>query len=265
MRRYWIEAKDITEDQIRFTGDVFHHIFDVCRQEVGSKFEVIPGNQKAFLVEVTTVDRKSAIARILESREIPALPGPRLVLAISVPRYQVMDAVVEKAVEMGVARIQPFFSDYSFVRKASSLPAGKGERWEKIVKSATQQCGRGDLMVVSEPCDFTKLPGLFGHQDINQPGKKLGLFAYEAKSAFDIKNYLARHKQSSGQTHLEKIQEIWVFVGSEGGFSQTEVQQFKDLGLESVTLGEQVLRVETACIALIAILKYEFGMMLSGG
>lgn len=253
MRRYWMPNDAFSSNgEIQFHGDVFHHIFDVCRQEVGSHFEVLGDKDKAHLVEVTSVTKKSATALIKETRTLPALPKPRLVLALSLSRYPVMDAVVEKAVEMGVARIQPFYSDFSFIRKKDSLPVSKQERWNKIVISGTQQSGRGDLMKIEEPVELKELKS-----QINQNPQKKGLFAYEGEATLGIKEYLRSITVDSSPG----FEEFWLFVGSEGGFSPTEVQLFKDWGLEPVTLGDQVLRVETACIALLAVLKYEFGHM----
>ncbi|MEZ0391279.1 MAG: 16S rRNA (uracil(1498)-N(3))-methyltransferase [Pseudobdellovibrionaceae bacterium] len=249
MRRYWIPRENIQGPTVDITGEVFHHIFDVCRQELGSHFEILGDGNKAHLVEVTELGKKSARAKILESREIPALAKPNLVLALSISRYPVMDAVIEKAVEMGVSRIQLFFSDFSFIRKKNSLPPGKIERWEKIVVSATQQTGRGDLMTIAEPVDLQDLL-----REFNQKTAAKGLFAYEGKSTLGIKEHLRSQA-------LNQLDEYWVFVGSEGGFSSTEVESFQAMGLQPITLGEQVLRVETACIALLAVLKYEFGHM----
>ncbi len=252
MRRYWLPREQIQADQVMITGDTLHHIVDVCRQEVGSKFEVLGDGRKAHLVELTNVAKKSAHGKILETRELPPLPTPHIVLALSIPRYPVMDAVVEKAVEMGVARIEPFYSEFSFIRKKNSLPEGKLERWGKIVVSATQQSGRGDLMPILEPVEMSECLRKF-----NQNPKAKGLFAYEGESTVGVKDYLRRQSQDTET----KPDEFWIFVGSEGGFSPTEVQQFQTQGLQPVTLGDQVLRVETACIALLAVLKYEFGHM----
>lgn len=249
MRRYWVPKEDIQDNTVEFRGDTFHHIFDVCRQDVGSHFEVLGDGNKAHLVEVTSVEKKRAHARIKESREIPPLPKPHVVLALSIPRFPVMDAVVEKAVEMGVSRIVPFYSEFSFIRKKNSLPAGKHERWEKIVLSATQQSGRGELMKIETPTELEELL-----KNFNQNPRRKGLFAYEGASTLGIKDYLRSENSND-------LDEYWVFVGSEGGFSTTEVEEFRSVGLQPVTLGEQVLRVETACIALLAVLKYEFGHM----
>lgn len=252
MRRYWIDKKDLFQDQINFTGDVFHHIFDVCRQEVGSKFEVLTEDSKAYFVEVTQVTKKTAAAQILEERTIPPLKEPHVHIALSLSRFPVMDAIMEKAVEMGVASIQPFFSEFSFLRKGEKLSDNKVERWDKIVKSATQQSGRGDLMKVHPAVTFDKVSPM-----INPSAGSVGLFAYEGPSTLSIKEYVSQVKSE----HPQGLRNLWIIVGSEGGFSHHEVEEFKKLGLHPVTLGPQVLRVETACMALVSVLKYDFDLM----
>ncbi|MEN0057680.1 MAG: 16S rRNA (uracil(1498)-N(3))-methyltransferase [Bdellovibrio sp.] len=252
MRRYWIQKKDLFQDKVNFTGDVFHHIFDVCRQTVGSKFEVLTEDSKAYFVEVLSVSKKTAQAQLLEERIIPPLPEPRLHLALAISRFPVMDAVIEKAVEMGISSVQPFFSELSFLRKEDKVSDNKLERWDKIVRSATQQCGRGDLMAVHPPRPLAQtLSAINPHQGA------VGLFAYEGPSTLGIKEYVKNIKSS----HPQGVREIWMIVGSEGGFSKTEVEGFLQLGLHPVTLGPQVLRVETACMALTSVLKYDFDLM----
>ncbi|MGZ6458994.1 MAG: RsmE family RNA methyltransferase [Bdellovibrio sp.] len=252
MRRYWIKKEDLFQDQVNFKGDVFHHIFDVCRQEVGSKFEVLTEDSKAYFVEVFQVAKKSATARILEERIIPPLKEPHIHIALSLSRFPVMDAIMEKAVEMGVKSIQPFFSEYSFLRKGEKLSENKVDRWDKIVRSATQQSGRGDLMQIHSSISFEKLSSL-----INPSAGQVGLFAYEGPSTLGIKAYVQKIKSE----HTEGLKDIWIIVGSEGGFSHHEVEELKKLGLHPVTLGPQVLRVETACMALVSAIKYDFDLM----
>ena len=94
MRRYWIEKKQIDSEQnVHFSGEQFHHIFDVCRQEVGHHFEVITEDSKAFLVQVKEVGKKSALAAVIEERTIKSLDRPHIHIALSVSRYPVMDAI----------------------------------------------------------------------------------------------------------------------------------------------------------------------------
>lgn len=256
MRRYWIQKKDIFQNQVQFNGDVFHHVFDVCRQTQGSKFEVLTEDSKAYFVEVTAVSKKNATALILEEREIPALPKPHIHIALSISRFNVMDAIMEKAVEMGVSSILPFFSEFSFVRKDEKLSPNKLERWDKIIRSATQQSGRGDLMTIHPAVPIEEVL-----KKVNRSSSQWGLFAYEGNSTHGVKEYLQIQRAQSLGEPPAPVENIWLVVGSEGGFSFKEVEAFRQVGLEPVTIGPQVLRVETACIALVSALKYEFDLM----
>lgn len=248
MRRYWVEPDHISEDTVEISGEVFHHIFDVCRQEKGSHFEVLDGRGQARLVEVIDVKKGKASAKILKTRELAKPPAPHLALALSIPRFPVFDAVIEKCVELGVHEIYPFFSDFSFVGHQDKISPSRMERWKKIVISATQQSGRGDLMKIHSPQKLSELKEIF-NRDVNP----WGLLAYEGETPVTI---FAELKKASPRSSHEKI---WLFVGGEGGFSTKEVSELENWGVKAVTLGEQVLRVETACITLVSILKYEIG------
>lgn len=233
---------------MEISGDLFHHLRDVCRFEVGEKFELLETGH-AWLVELTDLRKKSLIVKQVERRAIPELPRPHIHLVLSVPRYTTVDWIVEKSVELGLKSLQLMVSDFSFVREAKNVPAAKMERWKKLVRQASQQSGRGTLM------DLPPVESIWQILDrVNRKPGVLCLFAYEGKSDQTLKHRLQTEPQ-------QKYSEIYVFIGSEGGFSHKEVEEFRRLGLPPVTLGTQVLRVETACLALASILKYEFELL----
>ncbi len=252
MRRYWLEKSAVQGDLVTIEGHTLHHIRDVCRQKLGSRFEVLTGEGRALLVEVIQMGKDFAKAKVLSDRPLAELKRPHLHLALSLPRYAKMDEIVEKSVELGVKELHPFVSDFSFVRHPQDVSAGKTQRWEKIVKAATQQTGRGDLMKVSPVRDLAHILSEFGNQ--NKP--RWGLFAYEGEGELSFRQALSAIPREGGE--LEAEGEIWLFVGSEGGFSPDEVQKFANLGLKPLKFGEQILRVETACVALLSVIKYEF-------
>lgn len=246
MRRYWIESENLDGDVVVLRDETLHHIRDVCRQTVGDRFEVLLDSQ-AYLVEIVGESKKESRAKVLSVRDVPPLPAPRIRLVLAIPRFNVFEAVLEKMVEMGVESIQPLFTENSFIRTAAGTWAGKEARFKKIVQGATQQCGRGELLTVLEPMT---LPVFLANR---KPGAK-GLFAYEGQGATPVKTLLAEWRTS-------EIDAVDLFIGGEGGFSAAEVELFRQNGLPPVTLGAQVLRVETACVALTSILKYECGLM----
>lgn len=246
MRRYWVEKECFKESFVILEKDDFHHICEVCRQSLNDKFEILQGGT-AYSVELVRVDKKKAFAQILSERILPELPKPWIRLCISMSKFATMDLIVEKAVELGVSSVHPFVSDFSFVRQLNDPKIkNKIERWERIAKSATQQTGRGNIMKIENTEKLTTIL-----EKMNQKSHVMGLFPYEGLSDKTAPQALADIK-------LKAPEEIWVFVGSEGGFSPQEVQLFQAQNIPSMTLGEQVLRVETACIAILSILKYEF-------
>lgn len=251
VRRYWIDSNQILETSVLIQGDSFHHIIDVCRLSVGDVFEVLDGNGLARLVRLQQLEKKKAVAEILEVRPIKPLEKPWIYLAVSLPRYATFEVILEKAVELGVHSVHPFVSDHSFIRTPQSLPEGKVVRWEKIVRGATQQTGRGDLMKIAP---LLKLEEIW--EQFNQLPSQLGLFPFEGQGELTLRQAL----KEDPETH-KKPEGVWLFVGSEGGYSMQEVNDFQRKGFRPVTLGDQVLRVETACLAMVSIIKYEFDLM----
>ncbi len=247
MRRYRLPVDPPSFDRITIDGDLFHHIVDVCRQDVGSKFELLDSQGRAHLVEVTTISKRSAETTRLETRTLPALPKPHLILALSVPRFPVLESVLEKAVELGVAEIRLFFSEYSFVRGLDKISDNRFERWQKIILSSTQQSGRADLMKLVKPIPLSEMLATF-----NPSAGDQGLLAYEGETPRQVREVVRRFDPGTPGNW-------WCFVGSEGGFSVEEAKAFESQGLHAASLGEQVLRVETACITLLSVLKYEAG------
>lgn len=249
MRRYFYDQNIQVGETLVLRGDLFHHIFEVCRLQTGQRFELVTARGVAYLVRVEFVDKRAAQVLVQEERVIPPLKEPHIYLYMSFPKVATFESVVEKSVEMGVTSVVPFLSDFSFVRSLNQFPVAKLSRWEKIVLQATQQSGRGDLLKIEEP-RFLKdiLPQLKTMDSV------LNVIAYEGESPHSLKDFLSLNDKL-------KIRRINIFVGSEGGFSDREIRSFKDLDLPPVTLGEQVLRVETACLTLVASLKYEFDLL----
>ncbi len=245
MRRYWIESRYQKEEGFELRDETFHHICNVCRRSLNDRFELIVQG-KAYLVEIVELENKSAFAKIIESREIPPPPPPEIHLAISLPKLQTFEKVLEKMVELGVTAIHPFTSDFSFVKSASKIPSKKFQRWEKIILGASQQTGRGELLKLTE----IKPLGVLLKEEFMTSGG-LGLLAYEGEGEKSFKKHL--------QSHHSGLAPIWIFVGSEGGFSSKDLNLFKDYKLLPISLGDQVLRVETACVTIVSILKYGLG------
>jgi 16S rRNA (uracil1498-N3)-methyltransferase len=254
LRRIWIDAADIAEPIFELSEEAFHHAVVVSRFREGEEFEIVSGQGEALKARLIDVMKKSARVQIIGRRKLPELKKPYINLAISIPKWSTLEFVVEKAVELGVHSIQPLISDFSFIRSASEMNESRVHRMQKILRSATEQSGRGDLMKLNTPKSLRDFAQALMQLKINQKSRLVGLFAYEGVSSLDIRTEMDRFK-------AEEPEEIWAFIGSEGGFSAAEVEFMSNLGLPPVTIGEQILRVDTACIAIASVIKYGFGQM----
>lgn len=252
LRRFYVQPEDLTDNGVLIRGDLFHHIREVCRFQKGDQFEILPGNGEAWLVQVEAQTNHELSARALSKRKLPELPKPYITMCVSVPKLPKLDWIMEKCVELGVFEVRLFVSDYSFLRSVKEVSANRTERWNKLVQGATQQSGRGDLMRVGPVTTLEKLLQDFSHSEATG-----GLFPYEGEARLGLRPALQEMAR-------KKLDHIWVFVGSEGGFSPREVALFGDNGLPPVSMGEQILRVETACLALASIIKYELGGATDG-
>ena len=248
LRRFWIEREELGENEFTIGGDLFHHLVSVCRVKEGQQFELLPGDGQAYLVEAQQIGKKDLRVLRASQRDLPQLPRPHIHLLVSLPRLPKFDFILEKSVELGVKTVTPFLSDFSFLRKLSEISPNRRERWMNVIKGATRQCGRGDLMEMGEVLALKDLL-----KDFNQKEGRLGLFPFEGTGSRTFKEAL-------GSAKVQGLQEVCAFIGSEGGFSEGEVERFQQVGLEPLTLGDQVLRVETACVAVASILKYEFSL-----
>lgn len=246
MRRYWVPANAIQGNHIILSDDVFHHICGVCRQGLKSRVELIH-NQKAHLVEIVELHKKKALAQILETRDMLPLPHPPIHLALSLPRFTTLEKVLEKSVEMGVSKLHLFASDFSFMKPKAKDLEKKTQRWQKIILGATQQTGRGELMELTPIRPLSVLL-----EEYSRESGAHGRLAYEGDGARPL-------GQELGSWTGEKAQSVWIFVGGEGGFSSKDVALFKNSDILPIGLGDQVLRVETACVTLLGILKYHLG------
>ncbi len=247
MRRYLIKGISETQSQVEITGDDFHHIVDVCRQGSGSKFEVLTTSGYALLVEVKAVGRRSAVADVISQRKMEEIKKPYIHMAISVPKLATLEAVVEKSVELGVHKIHPFLSDYSFFKSQKKIMEDKASRFQRIIKGATQQSGRASVMELAPTSDLESVLQLYQNTPQSQ-----GIFAYEGEGGRPLKSVFS--------SEMKSMENVWLFVGSEGGFSNAEVETFKKINLFPVSLGHQVLRVETACVTLLGVIKYELDL-----
>lgn len=246
MSRFWVAPDDIQGKSVVLRDQEAHHLTHVLRFRPGDKVVVFDGAGSEYRCRVEELGKKECRLEILE--KLPPRKSVRhtVTLAHSVTRGERFDWVVEKGTELGMAEIIPFICE----RVAYSLDpksiAKKVERWQKLAQAAAKQCGRTTVPKVNTVIEFDNLIQRFRQFD-------LVLLAYELEEHCSLKNILRKELEGkSNQPHR-----ILAIVGPEGGFSQKEVEQMIQARARSVSIGENILRTETAAIAMLSMIFYE--------
>ena len=152
-----------------------------------------------------------------------------------------MDFVVEKLTELGAARIIPLQSERTI---ASEVSTNKIERWRRLAKTAAQQCGRARITQIADPQTLAALIEQFGTYDAV-------LFPWELADRTPLRERLPQLAANAST--------VLVIIGPEGGFSHTEADAAANAGAALISLGERVLRTETAGLVMLALLNYVAG------
>lgn len=237
MRRFFINNKDIKENQAIISGQEAHHIRDVIRLKPGDKFLGFDGTGKTYTLRIKKLT--GAIEAEIEevsSRELDML---RVLLASALPRKGKMDYIIEKATELGVSEIIPMITERTIAKIKDKSRTTKQKRWERITLEASKQCSRGILPKIYEVMQFRD-----AIRQVEDSGYKKRLLACFCEG-----------RKGLNQALRGNMKEIAIFIGPEGDFTKKEIDFARDYGFELVSLGELVLKVDTACIFALSVIR----------
>ena len=216
-----------------------HHIRDVMRLKKGDIVDIFDGQGREFSCYIEEINKNEVIIKIKEESVSKHDRLFSITLYQAIPKKTKMDFIVEKTVELGVARIVPIVTDRT-VPEIKDFTK-KVERWRRIGMASSKQCGRRILPVISDVTDFNSAL-------IDSKQKDFTVFASLDKESKPLKNI------SRGLTPAH----IAVFVGPEGDFSPREIALAKENGSSMCSLGSLVLKSETAAIYILSCLMYEY-------
>jgi 16S rRNA (uracil1498-N3)-methyltransferase len=231
------------------SGDDYRYLRNILRLRKGETLILFGLGTAEYEGVLKDYGPRSALVEIVRKKLIPE-PDLRITLVQALPKGEKMDLIVQKATELGVARIVPVLTSRSIPRLTTEKAGRRVERWRKIALEASRQCGRGDVPDISEIESFTEA--------VARPGRNaLRLILWEAESARGLKGVLRSGEYAGAR-------DIVVAIGPEGGLSGEEVEEARGRGFISAWLGRRVLKVETAAIAVLAVIQYEYGILGTG-
>jgi 16S rRNA (uracil1498-N3)-methyltransferase len=222
-----------------------HHCVDVLRLSVRSRVVVFNGRGSEITAEITAIEKGSVhLKELISARTEPLRCA--ITLAQAIPKGKNMDLIVQKATELGVAKIVALLSDRTVVHLEEEELGKKREKWKQVVIEAAKQSGQNWLPEIAGPITPKQFFAEFGHYE-------LPLVASLQNDARSLKKVLADFREQ----HERRPGSALILVGPEGDFTPAETSWAKSAGCVPVSLGPIVLRTETASIYSLSVLAYE--------
>lgn len=212
----------------------------VLRLQPGDALTLFDGSGGQWDGAISGISRREVRVRTLHFDAVERELGRAVTLAVGMPANERMDALIEKATELGVARIQPLVCERSVLRVAGDRAVRKATHWRAVAIAACEQCGRNRVPEVAEPLRLGAwLDGLEGRRH---------------------SRWLLSTAEASPWPPTESSErEVLVLSGPEGGFTPAEEAAARAAGFEAFSLGARVLRADTAPLAALAWIALESG------
>lgn len=218
-------------------GDEAKHLSQVLRIQPGAFVTIFDGLGNHAEARVLTVS-KQRIDLMLELAESTSTTLPQITLAQAIPKGKNMDWIVQKAVELGVSRIQPLVTRHTIVSPGDD----KAEKWRRTALEACKQCGQFTIPIINEPLPFAEWLA-------KRPATDLEIIASLADNPRSFRETL--------ESHLD-LESVTIAIGPEGDFSHHEISAAINAGFIPVTLGDLVLRVETATMFCLSAIRFHY-------
>lgn len=246
-RRFYAppEAFATETKSVRLGPEETRHLRDVLRLKSGDEVYVFDGAGREFRGQIQGVTRNVTEVSVVNEVE-PARPESpvNLTLAVALLKGEKFDLVVQKMTELGVAQVIPVITARADVKLRSDDDAErKLIRWRRITLEASKQCGRARLMDIEKPAAFDNV--------IERPKEDELRLMFSEQGGTSL-------AAAVGETN-EKSDRVTALVGSEGGWTDEEIDRAQAADWKIVTLGGRILRAETAVIAVCALLQQRFG------
>lgn len=222
-----------------------HHALRVLRLRPGDPVVVLDGAGREYHTEVVELGQSTVRLRVRQQIDVPP-PPCQLTLLQAIPKGKLLDSILQKATELGAARVVPLVTERVVTRLDDERSEHKLERWQKVVVEAAKQSGAAWMPRVDPPCSPA---GFLARQE---PFDLTLIASLQPGSRHPRECFEAWKRQHGGEPRS-----VCIWVGPEGDFTAEEVAAAEAAGALPITLGRLVLRVETAATYCLSIVNYE--------
>ena len=244
MHRFFVSPNqiNINDKIVTILGSDVNHIKKVLRMKAGEEIAVSDGQDgKEYRCAIASFEEDSILCELRFIKEDGVELPSRVFLFQGLPKSDKMELIVQKAVELGVYQVIPVAAKRCVAKPDDKKAKSKTARWQGIAEAAAKQSRRGMIPQVTEIMSFRDAVNMAADMDVK-------LIPYELAEGME------RTKKMIEELHSD--QDIAVFIGPEGGFDETEIQEALERGIEPVTLVRRILRTETAGLTVLSWIMY---------
>lgn len=239
-RRVFVDKLKMKNGMALLSGPLHKYVATVLRKTAGDRVDLIDGKGYLYRCTINAIRGKEVYLQVLDVVHNPQEKRPKVTLCVSPIKGPRMDWLVEKATELGVERIIPTVFKRTVI-KIEDNEKQKIDRWKRIAVEASRQCGRFTVPDFAEPTPLREVSSCIG----DTPNRWV-LYERERENILPI----VIKDQKEG--------EICVVIGPEGGIEESEIAFLRENGFTSASLGESILRAETAPLFVLSVLLYEY-------
>lgn len=242
VRRFFVAPQILGQSSAVLTGELCTHMTTVLRLRIGDAIILADGNGREAVARITALTKGEVGVALEPASAAPAAESVAITLYQGLPKGEKLDLILQKCTELGVDRIVPFMAERSVARLADDRLATRVQRWERIVLEAARQSGRSRIPAIS-----------FGKNlrtALEDDSSSLRLLLWEGEQEQGLRSVVEQSGKSGS---------VAIIIGPEGGLTKVETTAATTAGFIPVTLGQRILRTETAGLAVVAILQYLWG------
>ena len=239
MHRFFTPEKNISAGQINILErDTIHHIKDVLWLKIEEEVMIFDELGNEYRAKIEALSNEAIKLKINEKMPINKMGKLKVTIACAIPKNSKFDDIVDKLTQLGVDRIIPMVTERVIIKLDKHKEALRKARWEKIALNASEQSKRSGLVVIDGPTNISDL--------------------IANSSGFDLKLIptLQGQRNSLKDAFNHAPKNLLILIGPEGDFTEDEVALAMDSGFIPVSLGKEVLRVETAAVLVASFIKF---------
>lgn len=244
MQKFFVEANQIENNKIIIIGDDVKHISNVLRMKIDEEVQI--GNKETlenYIAKIFEINKENIILKVVEKLDSSTESNVNIDLYQGLPKADKMEWIIQKTTEIGINKIIPVDMQRCVVKLDEKDAKKKIDRWQKVAEGAAKQSKRDKIPKIENKIKLKEVENRIKEYDIF-------LIAYEEEKENKLKEQIKNIAKKQNYN-------IGVLIGPEGGLDIKEVEELKEKGAKTVTLGKRILRTETAPIVIISNILYE--------